>query len=387
MRRHRRAWLALIATLWLGVGGWIGLDCIQRPYFISGPMVQMPEPNAFTLLWQLDPPRTITLRVTDSQNQPVASVQLTDGRAVVTDLKPGQDYRYEMIDSTEGEDILLHADTVRTAPPPGTPFRFLAFGDTGDGGPDQYRVARLLPEYQVDLIVHTGDLVYSVGAAEDYIEHFYRPYAGLLARVPFYPTLGNHDYMTAEGQPFVDAFDLPRNGPRPDRPEREYWFDYGDVRFVALDSNIDGEELGRVIAPWLDGVLADAGNRWKVVYFHEPVYTSGRYIPSEKIELTVLPIIEKHGVQLVLTGHNHGYERTHPVRAGGAALDGRGSVHVTTAGGGAGLYASRWPVPEYMAAWYYDRHSFTIVDVTADRMRIRQINDQNTVIDEFVIAR
>src|SRR5262249_30141739 len=96
----------------------------------------------------------------------------------------------------------------QTPPSPGHPFRFLAFGDSGNGSNTQRGVAERMIATTPDLIIHLGDLVYPAGLAEDYQRNFFEPYHELLARIPFMPTLGNHDVATNRGQPFLDVFEL-----------------------------------------------------------------------------------------------------------------------------------------------------------------------------------
>src|SRR5262249_30345539 len=119
--------------------------------------------------------------------------------------------------------------------PDDRPMRFLAFGDSGNGSNTQRAVAETMIAAKPDLIIHLGDLIYPNGSAEDFRRNFFDPYRELLARVPFMPSLGNHDVATNKGQPFLDVFVLPENGPKGIQPERNYWFDFGDARFVALD--------------------------------------------------------------------------------------------------------------------------------------------------------
>jgi 3',5'-cyclic AMP phosphodiesterase CpdA len=261
-----------------------------------------------------------------------------------------------------------------------------ALGDTGDGEMPQWQIARILPDHQPDLVIHTGDLIYPDGQREDYFRKFFLPYADLIAATPFYPCLGNHDVNTKGGSPLLETFVLPENGPA-GQIERCYWFDYSDMRFVAIDSNHSYEHFRDVVAPWLDQVLTQAGPLWKVVFFHEPMYTHGKYTDAQKLIDSIGPVIDRHQVELVLSGHDHMFQRTHPMRAGQVALDGQGAVYVTTAAGGANLYQLRPQRPGYLAAYDDSQHSFTIVDVTSDWLDVRQIGEDDQPIDETHIPR
>ncbi|MEP0843498.1 MAG: metallophosphoesterase [Phycisphaerae bacterium] len=395
-RRSPRKRLALVtAIVAVATGAWIGFDCAYRPRLLTGPMVQQLEPDGFTLVWNLHPPVPAVLEVnSESGSSPTVELRREHDRtlAVVKGLSAGLEHGYAIRAAFLGRQIDLFTGSLRTAPASGGPFRFIALGDTGDAGPDQLRIAAMLLDHDPDLVIHTGDLIYDRGQAEDYDAKFYRPYRDLLARVPFYPSLGNHDCRNSEdpaeqGRPLLDNFVLPENGPPGRPPEREYWFDFGNVRFVALDSNQETPVLRDAVAPWLDGVLASAGPRWKIVFFHHPPYTGGKHEPAGNVLEALVPVFDRHGVELVFCGHNHLYERTHPLRGGQPVGDGEGTVYITTGAGGAGLYQERVPAPGCMAAWYDQRHSFTVVDVGPDHVRLRQINDRGEEVDSSVVTR
>ncbi|MBN1490488.1 MAG: metallophosphoesterase, partial [Phycisphaerae bacterium] len=323
-------------------GVWLAWPRLFASPITTGPMVQMLAPDGFVLVWQMRPAESasVTVRHEGGESVGVFTADRTDDRCIaeIDGLQEGALYRYEItIAGKSGVPVLLAVGDVRTAPPPGDSFRVIAFGDSGTGKRAQYRLAERMPEYEPDLIIHTGDIVYFDGAAEDYPDHFFRPYASLLSRIPCYPCLGNHDVRTDDGAPALAAFVLPRNGPEAEPPERHYWFDFGDVRFVFIDSNRTFPIYQEVVAPWLDAVLADAGERRTILVFHEPFFTNARHKPAEKLQLSILPVIDRHRVNLALSGHNHLYERTHPIRDGQVVADGEGTVYITTGAGGGRL--------------------------------------------------
>ena len=382
--KHRWISLGLLLATALTATVWVGVDYRHHPRIVNGPLVQGVRPDGFILAWEVHParPLEVTLTGPDGRTRTVAP-QLTGSwcEATIAGLKPDTLYTYTIAGEPNG------SARIRTAPTGPKPFRFLAFGDSGDGERPQYRIARQLARWTPDLIIHTGDLVYPRGRIEDYPAHFFRPYAELIASVPLYPCLGNHDVRTDDGSALLDVFRLPHNGPPGQQPEREYWFDYGPVRFVALDTNYHTDHLGAHVAPWLEGVLRDAGDRWKIVFFHEPVYTHGKYTEALKLHETIVPVLDRTGVHLVLSGHNHMYERTFPMRGGVIAPDGAGTVYVTTGAGGAGLYDLRPDPPAYLAAWNGRQHSFTVVDVTPEVLVLRQIGENGLSFDEAFIRR
>jgi len=376
----------------LAASAWIALDYRSNPRVIAGPMVQMVNSDGFAVVWQMHPnkPAIVTVRQQDGKEVGRFPAGQEDSRQVaqISGLEAGSTYHYQISlqDGAEPHTALAEND-VRTAPVWGRPFRFLAFGDSGAGQPSSRRLSRLMFPYHPDLVIHTGDIISPDGRREDFVGKLYRPYAELLAQSPMYPCLGNHEVKTENGRPTLEAFLLPDNGPRNQEPERFYWFDFGDVRFVAIDSNHDYPLFRDVVAPWLDAVLATAGDRWKVAFWHEPVYTNGRYTPAEKLLRTIVPVIDKHRVELVLNGHNHMYERTHPIRGGQVVGQSRGTVYVVTGAGGNNLYEAQHPPPPYLAHFCDRQHSFTVVDVTSNVMAVRQIGADRRVLDEFQITR
>jgi len=392
MQLLRKTTLLLAMTMAFLAVGWLAFDFKSHPRLLTGPMLQKLAPNEFTLLWQMHPQEPAVVDVCDTRGNRVGEFPATLDNdryiANLNGLRPGTTYQYEIRATTSGELWPPAASaTLTTNPKRGGSFRFIAFGDSGDGRSFQRRLARQMPQYRPDLLIHTGDLIYDRGETKDYPTKFYLPYRQILGSAAFYPVLGNHDNRTADGQPLFDQFILPENGPTAEPPERHYWFDFGHARFVAFDSNLDEPQLQETVAPWLNKVLASAGDRWKIVFFHEPPYTNGRYEPAAKIRSTIVPILDQHNVELVLCGHDHMYQRTHPIRAGTPTPDGQGTVYVITAAGGARLYPFRSPPPDYIAAWNNDQHSFTLADVTPTMILLRQIDITSRRIDTTCITR
>ncbi len=388
--------LATAAGLW----AWWTREGRERPRIYNGPMVQMVTTEGFTLTWQITPdlPASVTLLDQDGSElasfeptrilDPVTSTQ-TRWRCDVHDLKPGMTYRYRICATPPSDGKIVAAEnTVRTAVDRRQPFRFLALGDTGTGGRAQYRVARQLTSWAPDLVLHTGDIITPKPVREDLPAKLFAPYTELFATTPMYPCLGNHDCRVEQGGPILETFVFPDNGPPGEAVGRHYWFDWGDARFIVVDSNHDYPFFRDVVAPWFDRVLADAGDRWTIAVWHEPVVTNGgQYPPAEKLLLSLVPVLDRHGCTLALSGHQHGYERSRPLRAGRIAADGEGTVYIVTAAGGSNLYAQKTPYSPTIAAFCDSRHSFTVVDVTPDRLAIRQIGDDNRQLDEYQLEK
>ena len=190
--------------------------------------------------------------------------------------------------------------------------RFAVIGDFGEGNQGEKDVSELVKSWQPDFVITTGDDNYPEGAAEtidlhigQYYHEFIYPYHGVYGpgadQNRFFPTLGNHDWMTANAQPYLDYFELPGN-------ERYYDFVWGEVHFFALDADSnepDGVSKLSLQAHWLQERLASSTSIWKVVFFHQPPYSSGYHGSTDWMRW---PFAE-WGASVVFSGHDHTYER------------------------------------------------------------------------------
>ena len=190
-------------------------------------------------------------------------------------------------------------------------------GDFGHSGKFEANVAQLVKSWQPNFIITVGDNNYPSGAVEtidlnigQFYHEFISPYngafgAGALSNC-FFPSLGNHDWLTAGARPYLDYFALPGN-------ERYYTFTRGPVQFFCLDSDPkepDGIAAESHQAKWLHQKLEASTSAWHVVYFHHAPYSSGIYHGSQTAESDRLRWPFKDwGAHTVLTGHDHVYER------------------------------------------------------------------------------
>jgi len=214
------------------------------------------------------------------------------------------------------------AQELRLPNKPGS-VKFAVIGDTGTGDRNQLAIANELASwrtrYPFEFTVMMGDNLYGGEKPSDFEKKFTIPYKPLLdAGVKFYAALGNHD--DAALQRNYKPFNM--NG------ERFYSFrPQNGVRFFALDSNyVDKAQL-----QWLDKELAASGSGWKIMFFHHPLYSSGETHGSAEQQRGLLePLFLKHGVNVVLSGHEHFYERIKPQKGiayfiiGSSANSGKG---------------------------------------------------------------
>jgi len=298
-------------------------------------------------------------------------------------LQPGTLYHYRVV---AGDALLRDGLRFRTAS--SGPFSFLVLGDSGTGSPAQAQVARrMLAEESASLVLHVGDLCQDDGSLDRLEAHYFNVYAPLMSRVPFFPALGNHDYGTDLAAPYLFVHVLPAPGvPESDRG-RYYSFDWGDAHFISLDSNllIHPAITARML-DWLESDLARTRAFWKIAFFHHPPYPSGHHLNdpiSARVREQILPVLERHGVQVVFSGHEHSYQRSKPLRHGAVVEPGRGTVYFITGGGGADLHALGVR-PELAVAEQV--HHYLRVDVEGWRMSIAAIAADGRVVDRVAIT-
>jgi len=236
------------------------------------------------------------------------------------ELKPSTKYVYRVGDGTNWSEW----SHFTTASSDTKPFSFVYFGDAQNDIKSHW--SRVVREAYKDLpqaafFLHAGDLINRADSDAEWGDWFYAN--GFITRTtPCLAIPGNHEYgktpdpdtgetirtLSRHWQP---TFTFPQNGPDRAR-EAAYWVDYQGTRFVALNSNEDHEPQ----AKWVEEVLADNPNRWTVVTFHHPIYSSKEGRDNQELRNLWQPIFDKYRVDIVLNGHDHTYARTRLMAAG-----------------------------------------------------------------------
>jgi 3',5'-cyclic AMP phosphodiesterase CpdA len=246
----------------------------------------------------------------------------------------------------------------------------VAFGDSGSGGADQQAVTSQLETVPFDFMIHLGDIGYDAGSRGNLEDYFFNAYADILETFAAFPASGNHEYNTEDAAPFREAFMLPENG-GPGGIERWYSYDWGNVHFVVLDT----ERTGPVQAAWLDADLATNQLPWTIVYFHRPPFSSGEHGNDTNVQRYFVPLFVKHGVPLVLSGHDHDYERTSPID---------GVVYVVSGGGGRGTRdVGRSPYTAFSLAVCH----FVYLTISGDQLIGHAIDGVGQEFDSFAVTR
>ena len=210
-----------------------------------------------------------------------------------------------------------------------------------------------------------GDNMYGGESARDFENKFEKPYKPLLdAGIKFYAALGNHD---SPNQRMYKLFNM--------SGERFYTFKPKDgVRLFALDSNY----MDRTQLQWLEKELAASGSDWKIMYFHHPIYSSGgKHGSDTALRDQLEPLFLKHGVDIVLAGHEHFYERLKPQKG----------IHYFISGGAGKLRKGDLAGGEFTEKGFDDGFHFMIFELAGDKMHFQAISDLGKTIDSGVIAR
>lgn len=245
--------------------------------------------------------------------------------------------------------------------------RFLVFGDNGTGLTGSYELAELMFRYHsvfpYDFALMLGDNLYGGEKAEDYDDKFARPYKKLLdAGVKFYATLGNHD---SSNQRFYKHFNM---------DGKEYYsVKKGDIRFLSLNSNYpDARQL-----KWLEDELkADA--KWKICFFHHPLYSSGRQHGSnEELQKVLEPLFVKYKVNVVLNGHEHFYERIKPQKG----------VYYFISGAGGKLRPGDVKKTLLTEKSFDQALNFMLIEINGDQFHFQVVSNDGRPVDQGVLTR
>ena len=247
--------------------------------------------------------------------------------------------------------------------------RFAVIGDSGTGDHKQYQVAERMELYRqkvnYDFVIMLGDNIYGGHRPDDFKKKFELPYRALLnAGVKFYASLGNHDDPNYER--LYKPFNM--NG------QRYYSFKKGDVEFFALDSTyLDPKQLG-----WIQNSLQKSNAKWKIAYFHHPLYSNGHmHGPDLDLRAQLTPLFRQYGVNIVFSGHEHVYERVKPAD----------SIHYFILGNSGKLMTHDFRSTEGMDKGFDTDQSFMLVEVADDTLYFQTISRSGETVDAGSIRR
>jgi 3',5'-cyclic AMP phosphodiesterase CpdA len=274
---------------------------------------------------------------------------------------------------TTSSALVLVSSACSKTPPPVAGTGVVVIGDFGTGDEAELSVSSAIRAWvrdrPFDALVTVGDNVYPDGSPSAFERAWTMPYGWVQdAGVPVIASVGNHDVHTDDGNPVMNLFEMP--GP---------WYRQrvGPIDFFVLDAN-DFALPGQL--EWLSDALTASTATWQVLVFHQPAYSCGKHGSKPGAERKLLPVIAGKGVDLVLNGHDHDYQRFAPID---------GVTYVVAGAGGASLYAvGHCPAgtPDPVAA-NDDQHSFVYLVANRSDLAGIAVGADGTVLDAFTIGR
>ncbi|MGV6816744.1 MAG: metallophosphoesterase [Thiotrichales bacterium] len=332
---------ALFLFLLLAIA--IASSTANASQLVRGPYLQQPSDTGIIVRWRTDTPSLGTLYYGDSPGavehrvqDPIASKEHV---VSITGLAPGKRYYYSIHD-TSGEIAGGSQYYFHTSPPPGQSVatRIWVLGDPGG---QSGKVARRVrdgylqqaADRKTDFLLLLGDNAYSSGLDQQYQVAVFDRFRPVLRNTPVWSAIGNHEAnkpgkrkdsadSVFQTGPYYDIFSFPtaaEAGGVPSETEAYYSFDYGDVHIIVLDSYFSMDQRNQFdqrMMNWLKADLANNTAKWTIAAWHHSPYSKGSHDADHgsietHMRTAILPLLEAGGVDLVLTGHSHAYERSY----------------------------------------------------------------------------
>lgn len=297
-----------------------------------GPYLQIGTPNSTIIRWRTDVATDSRVSFGTTQGSLTSvtdnATQTTEHEVLVSGLSPATKYFYSVGSTTQvvaGNDanhFFVTSPVAGTA----TPTRIWVLGDSGTANTNAQAVRNAYLSFTgstyTNLWLMLGDNAYETGTDSEFQAAVFDMYPTVLRQSVLWPTLGNHDTAQSSNPPaslpYFAMFTLPTNaqaGGMASGTEKYYSFDYGNIHFICLDSMTSDRSSGGPMATWLRADLASSTRQWTIAFWHHPPYSKGSHnsdTESNLVEMrqTFLPILEGAGVDLVLAGHSHSYERS-----------------------------------------------------------------------------
>jgi predicted phosphodiesterase len=426
-------------------------------HLIRGPYLQVATSNSIIIRWRTDAlTRSVVNYGTSEKDLTMRTEEPTltfEHKVQLTGLSPRTKYYYT-IGGGAGDTLQMGSDNYFvTLPVPGTTgaYRIGVFGDCGNNSTNQRnvrdQVQKYLTDKPMDAWILLGDNAYSSGTDPEFQEKFFNIYKDdLLKKYPLFPAPGNHDYndfyqykATAQASKdiaYYQSFSMPANGEAGGVPSGNpafYSYDIGNVHFLSLDSY--GKEdsnstrlydTAGAQVQWIKKDLAAFNNTrrgWVVAYWHHPPYTMGSHNSDKEGELVkmrenFIRILERYGVDLILCGHSHLYERSrlmrghygpeatfnaaeHNLSSSSALYDGSenscpyikdtltnaGTVYVVT--GSAGASGKSQPTYPHDAMYfsYFELGGASMLEVNENKLELKWICADGQIRDHFVMMK
>jgi acid phosphatase type 7 len=310
---------------------------LGKNQIVRGPYLQLGTESSIIIRWATDAPNQSIVWYGTTPNRLDLMQQVTkitcDHQVKLTGLIPETKYYYAVGTGTEvlvgkTEDYFFTTSPSQTSEPEETgPIQIWVLGDAGRGNDIAASVRdgylKFASSRHADLWLMLGDNAYEDGTYQEYQKGIFDTYPQILRSCVLWTAIGNHDGGSANSKlqtgPYYELFTLPLNGEAggvPSNTAAYYSFDYGNIHFICLDSYDSERSCEGTMLTWLKQDLASTSKDWKIAFWHHPPYTKGSHDSDDEFELIemrehALPILENAGVDLVMCGHSHSYERSY----------------------------------------------------------------------------
>jgi calcineurin-like phosphoesterase family protein/purple acid phosphatase-like protein len=344
---------------------------------IGGPWLQHVTQTSITVMWETDVagPSVVEYgtRVPLNKNASAAG-DLTIHEVTITDLAAEKNYFYRVVSGEAASEVY----SFQTAVNENTPFAYVVVGDNRTNPENWGRIAAAAYAERPNFVVNVGDVVTDGNVKAQWLAEWIVPAADLMRRVPHYVAIGNHEN---DAHWYYDYVAYPA-------PENYYSFDYGNAHFTIVDSN-QPLRPGTDQYEWIARDLAKTKATWKFVAHHHPPVSSdeddygdtykGRSTRGDLNVRRLMPLYEKHGVDICWFGHIHDYERTWPLRDG-EVDEKRGVVYIQTGGGGAGL-ENFAPTRSWFTAKVFRNWQYCLVTMHNKTLRMMAYDIEGNMFD------
>ncbi|MFA6571940.1 MAG: metallophosphoesterase [Bacteroidota bacterium] len=356
----------------------IGLFLVSKNLeakIIMKPYLQGVSQNRIYIMAECDDkiPVEVEFWDTDSSNHRIATttfMMATDNnqptfvhRIILDSLMPDREYKYKTSQNSQ----TIEGGTFRTTVSPGSDFSFAIFGDCRSNPKVASKLSELIKKQDPYFSIYLGDLCINGKYDSWKREFFVDKQLDLIAEVPFFNTIGNHEGWSQNTKTFLQA---PFS--KSEKPDY-YSFDYGDIHFLILNS-IGNCKKNSLQWKYAEDDLKKTDKKWKIVAFHYPAYCAGGHGEDNTMKQITTEILEPNRVDIVLAGHSHFYQRNFV----------NGIYHFIIGGGGAPLYS---PETEFYTQKSAKAHHYAIVKLNGNKLTIKVYDIKNKIIDELELKK
>ena len=405
------------------------------------PYIQMLSSNSVVIHWLTENNQVGIVHFGEDKDD-MSTIIIENGASKnhilnLTGLRPATKYYYHVGQIIDKQDFDPEKHWFYTHPDKVMPTRVWVLGDSGKKGDAQHQVrdaalnwmkdnplmieqAGFEDKNAIDMWISLGDIAYRSGTNEQFQSALFDSYGDLLSNTALWPVYGNHD---SRRWTYFRIFDLPENaeaGGVASGTENYYSVDYSNIHFVMLDSQSSNRSATGDMANWLNKDLAQNTRPWVIVAFHHPPYTRGSHDSDDEgdshgrmqdMRENILPVLEKAGVDLVMSGHSHLYERSYLIDCAYTKSTDFSSTNIVSTGvnnkhqqyikplnqkphqgtvyvvSGSAAKADQGPLDHPVHHKGLSEAGSLIVDIDGNKLIARFINNKGQIRDEFSITK